>query len=146
MGIAIWIINQEGKVLLQKERFEKTRIEIFQPIEAWVDSKEMVKDKIRRALEEELGKNFVAKYSFRQLSQIKKISFPIIGVGMATRYHFRYIITEQQSAIISSRKFRFIGKEDLPKIKKLSEQQKDPKEDIVLFKENQEILLGILGK
>lgn len=147
LGIALWLVTPEQKVLLQPKRFEKFGIEIFQPIEAWVGSNERVEDKIKRLIQEELGETFAAQCSFRRFSPIKKNVFPIVGEGMATRYHFLYPITDQQSAIISaSGKFRLIGKEDLSKLKALNDRQKDPKENIVLFKENQEILLGILSR
>lgn len=148
LGIAIWLITPEKKVLLQQKRLEKSREEItyYQPIEGWVGSNERVEERKRSLIKEEFGEAFVHQYPTRQLTEIRKINFPIIGTGMAIRHHFLGPLTAQQLAIISSfEKFRLVGKKDLPKIKKLSETDKDPKEDIALFKENWEILLDILG-
>jgi len=150
LGVAIWFVTLEQKVLLQQKRVGKYGIEIFQPIEAWVGTDERVEDRVKQLPKEEFGEIFVTQYLFGQFSRIKTTRFPILGQGMATRHHFLcpilFPITDQQLSVISSSgKFRLVGKEDLPKIKKLSDRQKDLKEDIVLFKEDCEILLKILG-
>ncbi len=145
LGIAIWLVTSDRKVLLQQKNLRNTRIEIFQPIEGWVGSSELTDDRKKSLISEEFGEAFGRQYSIRQLTEIRKVPFLVIGQGMATRHHFLGQITDQQLAVIPSEKFRLVGKEDLPKIKKLSENNKDPKKDIVLFKQDYEILLGIFG-
>ncbi|KPJ57459.1 hypothetical protein AMJ49_00820 [Parcubacteria bacterium DG_74_2] len=147
LGIAIWLVTPEKKVLLQQKISEKygRKIIYYQPFKNWVKSNEFVKDAIIQTIREGFGERFADSYRFPQLHGIKRINFGIVGKGTATRYHFIGQATYQQLDFINPEiEVRFVGKEDLSKIKKLDDFNKDSKKDIILFEEDYEILLKIL--
>ena len=147
LGIAIWFVTPNREVLLQQKISEKwgRKIIYYQPIEGWVNPKERVIDKIRSLIREEFGEAFVLRSPTIRLTQIRKINFTILSKGAATRYHFLGQIAYQQLDIDPKSEIRFVGIEDLPRIKKLGDSNKDLTKNIVLFKEDYEILLEIFG-
>ena len=130
LGIAVWLITSDKKVLLQLKNWRgKTFLE---PIKGWVRRDEATNDRIRKQMEEALGCNFAKNFPFFQLSQIAKIEFSIKGKGSGVRYHFFGSITPEKLSLIPIQNFKLIGKSDLSS------------RDFYLFDEDHRILSEIL--
>jgi hypothetical protein len=148
LGIAIWLVTEDNRVLLQKKEpkgINKSVENLFQPIEGWVKSGESNLGGCVRLTKEELGEEFANKYPCSQLSQIKETKFPLRSRGEGTRCHFLGRLTPQQLKLITSSEkseIKFVGKEDLSKIKKRGTISED--DDIILFEDDYEILHWLL--
>jgi hypothetical protein len=144
--IVLWIFSEEQKVLLlpaKQEKAEKHGQNLCQSIEGWQKSKESTLGTIVRLIEEELGRElarqFSRQYYYRQdLPKFMAEEFPFRDTKMATRHHFLWVITDQQLSLITRTDISFVGKEDLPRIKKLGAPHSD--DDKILYEDDYKVL------
>jgi hypothetical protein len=141
LGIAIWIRFPNEEVLLQQKIFQKGKIKIiyFEPLKGWVGTNEFTEEALKRLIKENVGFYGKMKLSFRQ---IKREFFGIPGKGTAVRYHF---LVDFPYEVDLKENVQLIGREDLKKIKRMSEKGKNFQRDIILFDNDYKVLFKIFG-
>jgi len=141
LAIAIWFVTKEGKVLLKRESSLRWG-EIYSPIEGYARISESILGMVKRNLEEQLGDKLTGRFHLQKIDE--KRFFTEKG-GPVLRYHFLCSVLDQQLSFAShSKEFLLVGKEDLPRIKRIDDSTIVPENDIVLHKDPHDVFCKIL--
>ena len=143
--LILWVLTPDKKVLLilaKKEKMEKYGDNLYQPIQGWQRKGESDFGTLVRLIEEKIGdelaKEFFRKYRYSQkLPRFFKEDLIKNNIKIATRYHFLWEIPEKPFSLIDKKDIKFIGIEDLKKIKPIGTSGIG---HVILFKDDYKIL------
>lgn len=141
-GIAVWFLTPDGRALLKQRQSEQYGAVITEPLKTWKKSYESIEGAIVRVVREEIPQLLPARPQRLHFSKITDEPVPEENIkGGAVRLHY---CCQLSLPLLAQESIILFGKEDLPRIRKLTDKDKKQR-DLVFFEEDHDILLKLLG-